>query len=171
MLSCCLVAQSCVILCNLMDYSPQGPSVRAISQVGLPFGTGVGCCFLLQGIFPTQDWTHVSCIACTGRQILYRWATREAPLNVIKSTLGFPGGTGGKEPVFTTDSIPGKERPPGGGYDNPFQCSCLENPMERGAWWATVHGFTRIRHDWSDVAHAHLCELGALNACVIFTSS
>ena len=37
-------------------------------------------------------------------------------------------------------SIPGSGRSPGGGNSNPLQYSCLENPMDRGAWWATVHG-------------------------------
>ena len=36
-------------------------------------------------------------------------------------------------------SIPGLERSPGGGHDNPLQFSCLENPMDRGAWQATVY--------------------------------
>ena len=36
--------------------------------------------------------------------------------------------------------IPGSGRSPGGGHGNPFQYSCLENPMDGGAWWATVHG-------------------------------
>ena len=36
--------------------------------------------------------------------------------------------------------IPGLGRSPGGGHGNALQCSCLENPMDRGAWWATVHG-------------------------------
>ena len=40
-------------------------------------------------------------------------------------------------------SIPGVGWSPGGGHDNPLQCSCLENPMDRGAWWATVHGVTK----------------------------
>ena len=35
--------------------------------------------------------------------------------------------------------IPGSERSPGGGHGNPLQYSCLENSMDRGAWWATVH--------------------------------
>ena len=39
-------------------------------------------------------------------------------------------------------SIPGLERVPGEGNGNPLQYSCLENPMDRGAWWATVHGVT-----------------------------
>ena len=38
--------------------------------------------------------------------------------------------------------IPGSGRSPGGGYSNPLQYSCLENPMDRGAWWAIVHGLT-----------------------------
>ena len=42
-----------------------------------------------------------------------------------------------------TGSIPGLGRPPGGGNGNPLQYSCLENPMDRGAWWATVHGVSK----------------------------
>ena len=38
-----------------------------------------------------------------------------------------------------TGSIPGLGRSPGGGHSNPLQYSCLENPEDRGAWWATVH--------------------------------
>ena len=44
-------------------------------------------------------------------------------------------------------SIPGLGRSPGEGNGNPFQYSCLENPMDRGAWWTTIHGVARIRHD------------------------
>ena len=40
-------------------------------------------------------------------------------------------------------SIPGSGRSPGGGHGNPFQYSCLENPKDRGAWRATVHGVTK----------------------------
>ena len=40
-------------------------------------------------------------------------------------------------------SIPGLERFPGEGNGNPFQYSCLENPMDRGAWQATVHGVAK----------------------------
>ena len=43
-------------------------------------------------------------------------------------------------------SIPGLGRSPGGGHGNPFQYSCLENPMDRGAWWATVH---RVIKSWT----------------------
>ena len=40
----------------------------------------------------------------------------------------------------------------GGGNGNPLQYSCLKNPMDRGAWWATVHGSQRVRHN---LAHLH----------------
>ena len=44
-------------------------------------------------------------------------------------------------------SIPGSGRFPGGGYGNPRQCSNLENPMDRGVWWATAHRSQRVGHD------------------------
>ena len=50
-------------------------------------------------------------------------------------------------------SIPGSGRSPGGGHGNPLQYSCLENPMDRGAWWFAVH---RVEHDWSNLPHTHL---------------
>ena len=42
---------------------------------------------------------------------------------------------------------PGSGRAPGEGHDNPLQYSCLENPMNRGAWWATVHRVTKSDTD------------------------
>ena len=47
-------------------------------------------------------------------------------------------------------SIPGPGRSPGGGHDNPLQCSCLENPMDRGAWHAAVHRVTKSQTRPSD---------------------
>ena len=44
--------------------------------------------------------------------------------------------------IRDTGSVPGSGRSPGGEHGNPLQHSCLENPMDRGAWWATVHGVT-----------------------------
>ena len=44
-------------------------------------------------------------------------------------------------------SIPGLGRSFGEGHGNPIQYSCLENSMDRGAWWATVHGLQRVGHD------------------------
>ena len=58
------------------------------------------------------------------------------------SQLVFPGGSDGKESVCKTGDwslIPGLGRSPGEGNGNPVQYSCLENSMDRGAWWATGH--------------------------------
>ena len=44
-----------------------------------------------------------------------------------------------------TNLIPGSGRSPGGEDGNPLQDSCLENPMDRGAWWATVHGVVKSK--------------------------
>ena len=44
-----------------------------------------------------------------------------------------------------TDWIPGSGRSPGGGNGNPLQYSCLENSMDRGAWWTIVHGVAKSR--------------------------
>ena len=49
-----------------------------------------------------------------------------------------------KIPPVNVGLIPGLGRSPGGGHGNPLQYSCLENPMERGAWWATVHRFAEL---------------------------
>ena len=63
---------------------------------------------------------------------------------------GFPGGSDGKESpcnVGDMGSIPGPGRSPGEGTGNPLQCSCLENPMDRGAW--RTMGWQRVGHDWA----------------------
>ena len=57
--------------------------------------------------------------------------------------MGFPSGSDGKESDCNAGdlgSISGSGRSSGEGNGNPFQYSCLENPMDRGAWWAIVHG-------------------------------
>ena len=68
-------------------------------------------------------------------------------------TKGFPGGSVGKESACNAGdlgSVPGSGRSPAGGHGSPLQSSCLENPMDRGAWWATVHGVTEGQTRLSD---------------------
>ena len=66
--------------------------------------------------------------------------------------MGFPGGSVVKNPPTSAGgagevgSSPGWARSPGEGNGNPLQYSCLENPMDRGAWWAAVHGVTKESH-------------------------
>ena len=60
--------------------------------------------------------------------------------------LGFPGGSEDKASACNAGdlgSIPGLGRSPGEGNGNPLQYSCLESPMDRGAWWTTVHGVAK----------------------------
>ena len=67
--------------------------------------------------------------------------------------MGFPGGAVVKNlPTSTGDtrdvcSIPGSGKTPGVGNGKPLQYSCLENSMDRGAWWATVMGLQRVGQD------------------------
>ena len=69
----------------------------------------------------------------------------------ISALRDFPGGSVVKNwpanvgDAGDLDSIPGSRRSPGGRNGNLLQYSCLENPMDRGAWWATVHGVTKSR--------------------------
>ena len=63
-------------------------------------------------------------------------------LPLVRLIQGFPGGLDSKESTYNTrdlGSIPELGRSPGEGNDNPFQYSCLVNPMDRGASWAVVH--------------------------------
>ena len=93
--------------------------------------------------------------------VIQSWEPREAILRKISWKVasiylspafseGFAGGSDSKETVYYAGdlgSIPGLGRFPGGGHGYPLQYSCLENPLDRGAWWATVHGVTRVRFD------------------------
>ena len=87
--------------------------------------TRVGSLFFLQRIFPTQEsiWDRLHC-----RWILYQLSYQGSP--VVKNLPANSGDLG---------LIPGLGRSPAGQHGNPLQYSCLENPMDRGDWWATVH--------------------------------
>ena len=64
-------------------------------------------------------------------------------LLIVCSELGFPDSSSYQESACNAEDlglIPGSGRSPGEGNGNPLQYSCLENPMDRGAWRATVHG-------------------------------
>ena len=69
----------------------------------------------------------------------------------------WPGGSDGKESACSARDlglIPGLKNPSGDMNGYPLQYSCLENSMDRGAWWATVHGFTKSQTQLSD-SHTH----------------
>ena len=71
----------------------------------------------------------------------------------------FPGGSDGKASVYNVGdpgSIPGLGRSPGEGNGNPLQDYCLENPTDRGAWQATVHGVAKSWTRLSDFTSLHM---------------
>ena len=93
-------------------------------------------------LFPFQGWTFLI--------TLQPWETKKK----LSENAGFTAPTlsssVGKESACNAGdrgSIPGSERSPGEGNGNPLQYSCLVTPKDRGAWQATVHGVTRVRHN------------------------
>ena len=77
------------------------------------------------------------------------WMNIPQNLYIIEVTNSdFPGGSDSKAPAYNVGdpgSIPGSGRSPGEGNGNPLQYSCLDNPMDGGAWWATVHRVAESR--------------------------
>ena len=74
--------------------------------------------------------------------------------------MGFPGGSEGKASACNAGDpglTPGLRRSPGEENSNPLQYSCLENPMDREAWWATVHGVTKSQKRLSDFTFTFTC--------------
>ena len=83
-------------------------------------------------------------------------------MGLVDSLKGLPGGSVGKEPACNAGapgdmgSIPGSGRSPGEGHSNSLQYSCLEDPMDRGAWLATFH---RVAESDTTEATEHSTEL------------
>ena len=81
------------------------------------------------------------------------WSKKRTKLNDIKLGTSLPGGGRGKESADNARdsrdtgacSIPGSGRSPGAGHVNPLHYSCLENSMDRAAWWATVRQVAKSR--------------------------
>ena len=84
--------------------------------------------------FQPRDWTQV----CISGRFFTVWATRASQVALVVKNL--PANAGD---ITDVGSIPGSGRSLEGGHGNPLRHSCLENPMDRGAWRATVHGVTK----------------------------
>ena len=109
--------------CNPMDCSPPGSSVHAFLQARI------------------LEWVAISlsniCVYVHTYTLMYIY---------VYIYMSFNDGSGSKESACNaggTALIPGLERSPEGGHGNPLQYSCLEDPMDRGAWRATVHRVTK----------------------------
>ena len=89
--------------------------------------------------------------------------------HLVPRRKGFPGGSVVKKtPANAGDSglIPDSGRCPGEGNGNPAQYSCLENPIDRGAWWATVHGVAKSQTRLSDFTFTFIQENRKLDVFV-----
>ena len=86
-------------------------------------------------------------------QKIYTYLMHIYVYTYIEIAENFSGGSDGKASAYNAGdpgSIPGSGRSPGEGNGNPFQHSCLENPMDGGAWEATVHGVAKSWTQLSD---------------------
>ena len=81
---------------------------------------------------PLRTFSNLSQCLC----LLYSMISGFLGASVVKNPPASAGDTG---------SIPGSGRSPGEGNGNPLHCSCLENPVDRGAWWASVYGLQKSR--------------------------
>ena len=116
-------------------------STRPLRPWGFPGkSTGVGCHCLLRNAFRESDKSQSMDLYTTGiNTLISRWQKCvTVPILINKDVF---------EPSYNDLS--------GGGHSNPLQYPCLENPMDRGVWWATAHRIT-VRHDWSDWTHDDL---------------
>ena len=158
--------QSCPTLCNLIDGSPLGSPVPGILQAR------------------TLEWVAISfsnawkwkvklkLLSCV-RLLATPWtAAHQTPPSMrfsrqdywigVPLPSPFPRWLSGKESACQEgdpSSIPGSGRSPGGGHSNPLQYSCLKNPMDRGAWPATVH---RVRKSWTQLKELGTCAHSSL---------
>ena len=105
-------------------------------------------------LYNTHTHTHTQrlqgsisgrCLSSTSRM---EWKCAVNNHTWVKINSGRPRSSVSKESAGDLGSFPGLGRSPGEGNDYPLQYSCPRNPMDRGAWWATVHGVVRAVHNW-----------------------
>ena len=135
------------LLSQAMNYSKVAPYVKQI-----------GCTHIAVSNKPTVNWNlPKGGISVLGYSTILRllFAMGRILSKIVEEHLaeGFLGGSDSKGYACTSGdqgSIPGLGRCPGEWSGYPLQYSCLENPMDRGAFWATVHGVTKSRTWLSD---------------------
>ena len=98
-----------------------------------------------EAVIPCHPWV------CLSAKLCWLWESgfwNQTSLFFVCHFLGFPGGSDSRGSACNAGDpglIPRWGRSCGEGKGNPLQYSCLENPMDRGDWWATVHGITKSR--------------------------
>ena len=134
------VAKLCPTFCSPMDCSPPGSSVHWVFLAwivsGLPFPTPFDT---LCHVILTKFLWFILLLSTSISE--YRTSLVSQMVKASAYNVGDPG------------SIPGLGRSPGEGNGNPLQYSCLENPMDGGAWWAAVHGVAKSQTWLSDFTY------------------
>ena len=127
---------------NKLNLNPcvMGPSLSRLIFLWTLVGKGAWAFHHYLGLSVSFYW--ISSVDCSHLSSL--------PSQVTLVVKNLPANAGDTR---DTSLIPGSGRSSGEVNGNPLQYSCLENPMNRGAWQATVHGSQRVRHDWSDLSH------------------
>ena len=146
----CLPRRRCVCL-------PRGRCVTVSEHCMEPATLGWsdvrrGCSSRVESVSPHVVWMFVDlkgnqwdrmCLRCFITLVFFM-AKKPPP-------MGFPCGSDGKESACNVGmSIPGSTTSPGEGHGSPLQYSCLQNPMDRGAWWAVVHG---VANSWTRLSN------------------
>ena len=162
---CVKSLQSCPTLYDPIDCIPPGSSVHGILKARILEWVAI---YYSRGSSQPRDGLCISCGSCIAESFLTHWATGEAQhlccIIIFKISLylpycsfeasqvvlvvkNLPANAGD---VRNVGSLPGLGRSSGGRHDSPLQYSCLENPMNRGAWWTIVHGvaMSQIRLKW-----------------------
>ena len=142
------------VVCRFLLLQSMGPRVHGLQKLQLTGSRAWAqqlCCIGLVALKPvgsswSRDWTHVPCF---GRQILNHWNTSKCFILVLYlcKSFRFPWWLSGEEPVCQCRRhwvFPRSGRCCGGGNGNLLQCSCRGNTTDRGSWWATMHGVTKM---------------------------
>ena len=140
-----VVPSNHLILCHpLLLLPPIFPSIRVFSSVSVlhirwpkywSFSTS-----------SSNEYSGLISVRINWFDLLAVQGTLKSLLQNHSSKASIPGGSDSKKSACNAEdpgSIPGSGRSPGGEHGDPLQDSCLENSMDKGAWWATVHGVAK----------------------------
>ena len=181
---CSLMAGRTVYVFGPLVFPPHSATTRNLSpgrcwNCSLSSMPSPSCLFDLCRPHPVASATlrlylcHLQFLSCS------EFSPLEEMTNYMLVTviaMGFPAGSAGTESTRNAEAadvgpFPGSGRSPGGENGNPLPCSCQDNPMDRGAWWATVHGvaqnWTRVS-DWACVNIAAIVLTPFLASALLF---
>ena len=141
-----------------------GPPSFGFFQRFLPLWNheaGSGGCFETPSSYPSVMLPRQECSLPTSFSPAHFFVVIFCFYCILEYGWGFPGDSRGKESAYNAGdagdqgSIPGWGTSPGGGHGSPLQYSCLENPVDRGAWWGTVQ---RVPKSWTQLKQVSMLQ-------------